>query len=73
MERRCPVNPRDTQDWLAAFANDDPEKKLVLTYITRLVTDGYAEVTTQRNGEIEVRFASGEIYLLAESSILRLT
>ncbi|WP_176590354.1 hypothetical protein [Sphingobium sp. EM0848] len=55
-----------------AFAKDDPEKKLVLTYIARLVVDGHAEFEAQMNGEIEVRFTSGEIYLLAETAILRL-
>lgn len=57
---------------LALSTQNDPGKQLVLTYISRLIADGYAEFDVQRSGEIEVRFPSGEIYLLCESSILRL-
>ncbi len=57
---------------LSSFSQNDPEKQLVLTYIARLIADGYAEFDVQESGEIEVRFTSGEIYLLGEASILRL-
>ncbi|MGE6784208.1 hypothetical protein ACQKGL_17000 [Ensifer adhaerens] len=33
---------------------------------------GYAELKMRDNGEVEARLASGETYLLAETTILRL-
>lgn len=56
----------------AAPARDNPDKALVMKYIGRLVADGYAEWSLLDNGEVEVRFTSGETYLLAETTILRL-
>ena len=44
-----------------------------MTYIGQLVADGFAVWDMLHNGEIEVRFTSGETYLLAETTILRLT
>jgi len=58
---------------LIALARDNPEKALVMKYIGQLVVDGYAEWDVLCNGEVEVRFTSGETYLLAETTILRLT
>jgi hypothetical protein len=60
-------------DALVALAKDDPDKALVMTYIGQLVADGFAVWDILRNGEIEVRFISGEAYLLAETTLLRLT
>lgn len=59
-------------DALIALAKDNPDKALVMTYIGQLVADGFAAWEMRDNGEIEVRFTSGEIYLLAETTILRL-
>ena len=43
-------------------------------FLTRqLVADGYAECEMRDNGEIEVRFTSGEVYLLSKATILRLS
>ncbi|MDH7785478.1 hypothetical protein QBD01_001496 [Ochrobactrum sp. 19YEA23] len=59
-------------DAIVAFAQDSPDKALVMKYIGQLVSDGYAEWAALDNGDIEVRFDSGETYLLAETTILRL-
>jgi hypothetical protein len=59
-------------DSLVALANDNPDKALVITYVGQLVADGFAVWEKLENGEIEVRFSSGEVYLLAETTILRL-
>ncbi len=59
-------------DALVALAQDNPDKALVMKYIGPLVADGYAEWAMLDNGEVEVRFTSGQIYLLAETTILRL-
>ncbi len=57
---------------LAELAQDNPDKALVMKYIGRLVAHGYGEWSMFDNGEVEVRFTSGETYLLAETTILRL-
>jgi hypothetical protein len=59
-------------DGLVALAKNNPDKALVMTYIGQLVADGFAAWDMLDNGEIEVRFTSGETYLLAETTILRL-
>jgi hypothetical protein len=59
-------------DALVALAQGNPEKALVMRYIGQLVVAGYADLEMLDNGEAEVRFTSGETYLLAETAILRL-
>ena len=59
-------------DAFGALARDNPDKALVMAHIDRLVADGFAVWERHDNGEIEVRFSSGETYLLAEATILRL-
>ncbi len=63
---------RDAIDAFVALASDNPDKALVMTYIGQLVADGFAVWERLDNGEVEVRFTSGETYLLAETTILRL-
>ncbi|NTF45914.1 hypothetical protein [Rhizobium rhizogenes] len=63
---------KEAIDALVALAQDNADKALVMTYIGQLVADGYAEWTVLDSGEIEVRFTSGETYLLAETTVLRL-
>ncbi|MGV1760779.1 hypothetical protein ACQZ6F_00085 [Rhizobium sp. A22-96] len=63
---------KEATDALVALAQDNADKALVMTYIGQLVADGYAEWAMLENGEIEVRFTSGETYLLAETTVLRL-
>lgn len=59
-------------DALVALARDNPDKALVMKYIGQLVAHGYGELTMLDNGEAEIRFTTGETYLLAETTILRL-
>lgn len=70
--RRKLPGTEEAIDALVTLAQDDPDKALVMRYIGQLVVDGYAEWAMLDNGEIEVRFTSGETYLLAETTILRL-
>ena len=70
--RRKLPGTEEAIDALVALVQDDPDKALVMRYIGQLVADGYAEWAMLDNGEIEVRFTSGETYLLAETTILRL-
>ena len=59
-------------DLIVGLSGDDPDKALVLAHVAALVADGFAVWEIGGNGEIEVRFHSGETYLLAEATILRL-
>jgi hypothetical protein len=58
-------------DTLVEHARGNPEKALVMTYIGGLVSSGFAELQPLDNGEFELRFTSGETFLLAETTILR--
>lgn len=70
--RRLP-GTEEAIEALVALAKDNPDKALVMAYIGQLVADGFAVWDMLDNGEVEVRFTSGEVYLLAETTILRLT
>jgi hypothetical protein len=50
----------------------DPAKALVMTYLGQLVGDGYAEWHMLDNGDVELRFYTGEVFLLADTTILRI-
>jgi hypothetical protein len=49
----------------------DPAKSLVMKHLGQLVSDGFAEWRTVADNEIELRFVSGEVFLLAETTITR--
>jgi hypothetical protein len=49
----------------------DPAKALVMTYLGQLVSDGFAEWRILEDDEVELRFVSGEVFLLAETTITR--
>ena len=59
-------------DAFGALARDNPDKALVMAHMARLVADGFAVWERHDNGEVVVRFTSGEAYLLADTMILRL-
>jgi hypothetical protein len=46
-------------------------KALVMTHIGRFVRDGYAKWTMLDNGDVELRFFSGEVFLLADATMTR--
>jgi hypothetical protein len=50
----------------------DGAKALVISHIGQLVSDGYAEWSLLDSGDVELRFLSGEIFLLADTSITRI-
>jgi len=64
--------PPRTDAAIVALAEDNPDKTLVMAHISQLVADGFAVWDVLDSGEIEVRFNSGETFLLAETTILRL-
>jgi hypothetical protein len=49
----------------------DPAKALVISHIGQFVSDGYAEWSLLDNGDVELRFLSGEVFLLADTTITR--
>jgi hypothetical protein len=51
----------------------DPAKALLIERLGVLVSDGYAEWRPLDDGNVELRFFSGEIFLLGASSITRIT
>lgn len=50
----------------------DPERSLVMAYFGQLVADGLAEWDMLANGDIRLRFPTGETFLLAKTVIVRL-
>jgi hypothetical protein len=50
----------------------DPAKALVMSNIGQLVSDGPAEWSLFDNGDVELRFFTGEVFLLADTSITRI-
>jgi hypothetical protein len=61
-----------TCDAIAGVFPTDPAKGLVMTYVRRLVVDGYAEWDMLENGDIQLSFQTGEIFLLARTMIIRI-
>jgi len=61
-----------TSDAIASLFHADPAKALVMTYVRRLVVDGYAEWDMLENGDIQLSFQTGEIFLLARTMIIRI-
>ncbi len=68
--RRKLPGTEEAIDALVALAQDNPDKALVMN-IGQLVVNGYAEWEMLDNGKVELRFTSGETYLLARTTILR--
>ena len=46
--------------------------KATAEYVGKLVSDGHAEWHTLANGDIQLRFRTGETFLLGETMIVRL-
>jgi hypothetical protein len=70
--RRRLCGTEATPDALARLTYIDPVKAFVMKYIGQLVADDFATWDLFDNGEIELRFASGETFVLADKLIVRL-
>jgi hypothetical protein len=55
-----------------ARSRADSAKTLVMKYIKQLLADGFARWDMLDNGNIRLRFITGEKFLLTEKEILRL-
>jgi hypothetical protein len=60
-----------TPDAIAALAHGDAAKIFVLSCISQLLARGCAERRARDSDEIELRFGTGETFILTESAILR--
>jgi hypothetical protein len=69
-ERRC--GTKVTPDAIANFVHADPTKAYVINYFGKLVSDGHAQWHLHENGDIRIRFHTGEIFLLAETTVTRI-
>ncbi|MGX9426193.1 MULTISPECIES: hypothetical protein [Bradyrhizobium] len=63
---------RTMPDATAGLVYADPAKGRVMAYFRRLVADGHAEWQMLENGDIRLRFRTGETYLLAKTTIIRI-
>ena len=57
---------------LAELLHADPAKAVVMAYFKQLVADGFAKWDMLDNGDIRLRFKTGEMFLLTETAITRL-
>jgi hypothetical protein len=57
---------------VVARLGDDPAKTLVMMYLSQFVNDGYAEWHARDDGDFELRFVTGEIFLMADTTMTRL-
>lgn len=71
-ERQRLCGMRASPEGAREFTYEDPDKAFVMGCIARAVAEGLAEWDRMPNGDIWVRFISGEVFLLAGSSITRL-
>jgi hypothetical protein len=59
-------------DAIGGLVHANSAKALVMKYIGQLVADDFAEWEMLDDGEIQLRFHTGETFLLAETVIIRL-
>jgi hypothetical protein len=59
-------------DNVAAHFSDDPAKPLVMMYLSQFVNAGYAEWHARDDGDLELWFVTGEIFLMADTTMTRL-
>jgi hypothetical protein len=55
-----------------AHRSDPDAKTLVLTYLHQFVASGHAEWHVLENGNIRLRMLTGETYLLAKTTVIRI-
>lgn len=60
-----------TRDGFAGRTAADPAKALVIASISELVSHGDAEWRTLLSGDVELRLATGEVFLLGDRSVTR--
>jgi len=71
-KRRQLCGRKAAPDTITPLFHADPAKAFVVAYIGRLVADGHANWDVLDNGDVRVRFRTGEAFLLKETVITRL-
>jgi hypothetical protein len=66
-------DPEPPPDGEADTAWSDSDKAVVIAYVKQLVDGGAAAWRRLSNGDIELCLASGELFLLGEENIMRLS
>lgn len=61
-----------TSDTIADLICNDDAKALVMSFAGQLVADGQAEWDVRANGDVELRFHTGEIFILGEMIVSRI-
>jgi hypothetical protein len=61
-----------TTDSIADLICNDDAKALVMNYVGRLVADGYSEWDVLTNGDVELRYRTGEIFILRKMTVIRI-
>jgi hypothetical protein len=59
-------------DIVAGLPHADPAKAFVLTYLAELIAGGHAEWHLLGNGDIQFVLHSGEVFLLAATTVVRI-
>jgi hypothetical protein len=72
MDRDESFGTLSSVDDVVARFRDDPAKTLVMMYLSQFVNDGYAEWHARDDGDFELRFVTGEIFLMADATMTRL-
>jgi hypothetical protein len=62
----------DVSDDIASRAYTDPAKALVMSCVGEFVSCGHAEWSLLDNGTVELRFLTGEIFLLGDQTVTRM-
>jgi len=62
---------RSTSDAYDGLLRADPHKALVMNHLRQLVADGYAEWGKSEDGDVRLRFHTGETFILADTVIVR--
>jgi hypothetical protein len=70
--RRRLCGTEATPDVIAGLDFADPVKAFVMRYISQLVACGFATWKLLDNGEVELKFTTGETFILSEDAIVRL-
>ena len=70
--RRRRGSTRAAPDATAALSHADPAKALLMGAIGEFVADGHAEWDLLANGDIQLRFNTGETFLLTQAVVIRL-
>jgi hypothetical protein len=69
--RRRLRGTKATTNAVARLRHADSGKALVMKFIGQLVADGFAEWKMLDSGEIELRFDTGETFILGEKAVVR--